>query len=60
VAFSVSARRPTETNMQADSRDENFEFVSYHTRRVESIANRKNDFVLSGEFECHISNRHPW
>jgi hypothetical protein len=29
--------------MQADSRDEIVEFVSYHTTRIESITNRKND-----------------
>jgi len=43
--------------MQADSRDEDLEFVSYHTRRIESIANRKNDLFFSVEFQLHVSNR---
>jgi hypothetical protein len=62
VASIKSARRPTETFPQAESRDEKFEFVTYHTARTESIAKRKkrackrrsdNNFTASREFSIH-------
>jgi hypothetical protein len=38
--------------MQADLRDEIFEFVSYHTTRIESITNRKNDLFLAADLSA--------
>jgi hypothetical protein len=45
--------------MQADSRDENFEFVSYHTRRIESIANRKTILFLAPNFSATFQTDTP-
>jgi hypothetical protein len=43
--------------MQADLRDEIFEIVSYHTTRIESITNRKNDLFLAADLSASFKRR---